>query len=531
MPSRELYIRHQFSGGWATSFGSEIDGAPDAGGIVTLPFLLNAEDIMYNLDGGPRCVPGTTQVNSVEMESGTAINGVFDFWLTGSLGTPAQHRIVHVGTKIKKDDADGTFTDLFTGMTAGATPCYSVLEDILVISSNGGDVPKSWDGSTAQSLAGSPPPFQFSEVHKNYLWAAGDPAYPSRLYFCVVLDPEDWSGAGSGYIDIDPSDGDGITGLASHKNDLFVFKGPHKGAIHRITGSAPTGSDPFARSTFASGIGCVSHQSIFRFGDDLGFMWSDGTVRSLSATAAFGDFKEASLSLGIDTWLREHLTIGSLRKVQAVNWSEQGVALFSVPVDGSTANNYILMMDYRFGAPRWASWPSFSTAGVSLGIVVDTANRRRLVMGGGSDGFLRRFGQPTRSIDGATALQPKITTPFMSYGTPIMMKTLSAAAVGITPRNNGDFTLAWTRDGNTQQTTTLNQSSGDVLAPAAANQFTLGTSTLGGGGFVQRFVELEEGGEFRSIQYEIAQSVNNNDLEVHTLAARVQPGAWSTENV
>jgi hypothetical protein len=66
---------------------------------------------------------------------------------------------------------------------------------------------------------------------------------PSRLYYSANVDPEDWVGVGSGSIDIDINDGDMITGIASYQDNLFVFKGPNKGSIHRITGSSPTGSD------------------------------------------------------------------------------------------------------------------------------------------------------------------------------------------------------------------------------------------------------------------------------------------------
>ena len=79
------------------------------------------------------------------------------------------------------------------------------------------------------------------------------------------------------HLDIDPGDGDRITGLVSHKNELWVFKGPHKGSIHRITG---TSNSDWARTTFIEGVGAVWQNSIFRFGDDIGFLWSDGSPRT-----------------------------------------------------------------------------------------------------------------------------------------------------------------------------------------------------------------------------------------------------------
>jgi hypothetical protein len=63
-----------------------------------------------------------------------------------------------------------------------------------------------------------------------------------------------------------------------------------------------------------------------------------------------------------------------------------------------------------------------------------------------------------------------------------------------------------------------------------ANSFILGTSTLAGAQFVNRFFSLEEGGEFRSIQFQITQSGLNEDIAIHSLFAEVEPGADSMEN-
>lgn len=535
MPSLQKSVYHRFNGGWATSYGPTSEAAPQArsGNLtVDIPFLLHAEDLVYELDGGPHKAPGATKLNSSALASGAEVKGLFDFWITGSSGTPTQHRVCHVGTVIMSDDADGSFTNLFTGLESGKTPCYSVLGDLLVMATDSTvDVPKSWDGTTAQNLAGSPPNFAFMTVHKGRMFAGGDAANPSRLYYCAYLTPGDWSGLGSGYIDIDPSDGDSLTGLASFKGDLFIFKGPYKGSIHRLTGSAPTGGDPFALVPFARGIGAVWHNTIFQIADDIGFMWSDGSVHTLTAVASYGDFSEASLTRPIQTWLRENVNFSRLRGAWAVNWSSWGAILFGLPINSSTTNNIILMVDYRFQPFRWASWPSFSSVASCLARVVDPgANNDPIIMSGGTDGFIRKLGQPTRSIDGNTALSYRVTTPNLTYANPLYEKTFAGFGLGIQPRNNGDITFGWTRDDATQQTDTVTQTRAAVLGAAAANQFTLGTSTLAGTRFLDIWRTELGGGRFRSIQYEITHSVNNDDCEVHSLTAILEGGSLSMEN-
>lgn len=60
--------------------------------------------------------------------------------------------------------------------------------------------------------------------------------------------------------------------------------------------------------------------------------------------------------------------------------------------------------------------------------------------------------------------------------------------------------------------------------------FTLDTSTLAGAAFVSRFLQTETGGEFRDIQYQVSDNINNSDLEVHSIAAGITIGSDSTEN-
>ncbi len=529
MATKRTFVTHEFEGGWSTELGQTLRVGVGEDGKVGLTHLVNAENIVYEATGGPHKMPGTTRLNSSALESGAAVVGCYDFWRQGTGGSPTQRRVIHVGTTIKNDAADGVFADLFTGMEAGKIPSYSTFDDFLIISSDSTiDVPKSWDGSTAQNLGGSPPRFAFSATHKNRSWAAGDILNPSRLYFCALLDPEDWTGSGSGNIDIDPNDGDAITGIVSHNNDLWVFKGPHKGSIHRITGSAPTGADGFARTTFIRGIGAVGHNSIFAFANDIGFMWSDGSIHSLSATDAFGDYNETALSRPIQSFLRERLVFNRIKQVWAENSSSESFVLFTVTVDSGSTNNYILLMDYRFQPVRWASWPVLGVA--SIAHMIDSASSNRpILMAGSLDGFVLKLLQADRSINGTGAIAFRVTAPFLDYGNPITLKIPSIGSLGIAPKNDGNITFGWTRDNNAQQTVTITQGGGDVLGPASANQFTLGTSTLSGGRFVDRFVDLIEGGEFRAIQYDITNSVLNEDVEIHSIGSAINIGAWSIE--
>ena len=113
MPTRRKHIQHHFAGGWATDFGPSAPGvAPDQAGQFKVPFLVDAENVVFELDGGPRKIKGSTKLNSVQLESGATITGLYDYWRQGTGGSATQKRVIHIGTKIYKDDADGTFDQI-----------------------------------------------------------------------------------------------------------------------------------------------------------------------------------------------------------------------------------------------------------------------------------------------------------------------------------------------------------------------------------------------------------------------------------
>lgn len=521
--SKTLSLRHNFGGGWATDMGPAFDGGLDQNGVIQIPFLLDAKNVIYELDGGPRKKWGTTKL-STALEAGASVRGLVDFWRMGVAGTPVQKRVLHVGTKIKADAADGTFVDIRTGVSSTSVPNYCVFDDIVIISDDSGSAPLYYDQTTCAPLGGTPPNFQFCVRHKNRAWASGNPAFPSRLYYSALDNAQDWVGAGSGTIDVDSDDGDGVTGLASHKDSLFLFKGPNCGSIHRITGSAPTGSDAFARKTFVDGIGAVGQNSIFRYGDDLAFLTPEGSVHSLTVTQEFGDFRASALTAPINQYLALRVNRAQLKKAWAVSDNIRGVALITMPFNGTTANSRTLMMDYRFQPPRWAYWDDL--ANICFANVIDPADSNRgKIMSGHADGFVRKQFAATRSIDGDTAITMNVLTPFLNYATPYNMKVLNMLALG-TVSHGGTYTVSWIGNvSGLEQSTQISNSSAALLGV-----FVLGTDVLGSVQYTDRFVDTTTGGEFRHIQFQIRHSDNNTDAEVHSITAGVTVSAYSMEN-
>lgn len=457
-----------FAGGWATDLGPSFTASPQ-GNALSLPFLLSADNLTFELDGGPHKVGGATRLNSSQVTDGTSpslFHGLSDCWFQGTAGSETQKAVAYADTRIVKMDAmDGTWDELTTGLENNREPCFSMFNDAVILSTTSTtDVPQSWNGAaaTTSNLSAGAPNFSFHTPHKNRMWAAGVASNPSRLYYSASLDATDWTTAGNaGSIDIDPSDGDRIVGLISHKNELIIFKGPNRLSIHRITGSSPS---DFARVPFVTGVGGVNHNSIFRINDDVVFASPRG-IHSLAATAAYGDYIEAFLARPILTYYQDSLNASMLDKSWGVNYQAKGLAVWSFAKSSGSVKNVYLVYDYRFQPGRWVSWGKSNAYqnGHCLSILQTTARKHRL-FAGTSEGFVYQLDVAARSINAATAYTYEWQTPFLNFGTSSVMKAASDMYISLLPKGSADLTFGYTRDTQTEQTEAVSQNSGNVLA-------------------------------------------------------------------
>lgn len=542
------FLTHTFAGGWATDYGPTSRVGPDQGGNVAVPFLSAARNIEFDLTGAVRKAPGTSaHSDSAYFEPGGFIDilGVYDFWRQS--GGSTQHSIVvHTSSQTTKfgeiradHNADGAYSTLFYSaggslveqlFTENFIPNYNQFDDFLIIGTYGNaggasyNTPHTFDLTTYQRIGGGAPSFGFSCTHKSHVFAAGDPANPSRLYYCVPGNPEDWTGVGSGSIDISLGDGDAITGLVSYKGVLIIFKGPYKGSIHRLNGStdADFSLDPLS----TSGVTAAWQNSIFQFGDDIGFVSPRGTVHSLSATDKFGGLTNAYLSLPINNYLKSHLNYTRHKYWWAVTNPSTGQVFITVSKAGSAKNNLLLVMDYRFlamgeSSPRWSYWDYFNAQSLALG--VEYGNQHR-ILAGDDEGNIWKLDYPTRNHDGE-GITATVTTPFLNYGDDYNTKTLNAISMGIVPRNDNDVDVTWTRDTGLPQTLAQSQAAEVIL-----DVFQLDVDYLTDGVLNPRFVQTEEGGSFRSVQYSLTDDNLYSNFELYSIGALVTVDSPSMEN-
>jgi hypothetical protein len=171
-------------------------------------------------------------------------------------------------------------------MANGQTTYFETALNILY-GLNGTDVGK-WDGTTFTHNPSGFPAAYFPIWFHNYMFAARTNANPNRLAWSNLGDPTTWDAVNQ-IVDINPGDGDEITGVGVLNDELFAFKRNTIWSITGFSGSTFTSTTANTQNTnnHIYGYGCVAPNSIVAAGDDiyfLSFLGDTPHIRSLQKT-------------------------------------------------------------------------------------------------------------------------------------------------------------------------------------------------------------------------------------------------------
>lgn len=201
-------------------------------------------------------------------------------------------------------------------------------------------VPK-YNAATVSTVAAIPVG-KFARWFHNQLHVAGMSANPNRLQSSDIGTSETFSGGNSSTIDVNPNDGDKITGMHELKDELIVFK---RNRIWAMTGFGTTALTLAGLSERLTGFGALSHRSIINTGNDLlyiGFLGDKPIVRSLQRTR-YGTIVDAGIISDDIEGTMNGLNKTSFEKTAGV--FDGRYAWFAVPNGASTNNDLCLTYD------------------------------------------------------------------------------------------------------------------------------------------------------------------------------------------
>jgi hypothetical protein len=292
------------------------------------------------------------------------------------------------------------------------------------------------------------------------LWVADIGSDNLTIYYSVLLDPTDFTGIGSGYINLEQvvPGGDKIVALAQHNNYLIVFC---KNNI--VVYNNANDIDTLSLEDVIEGVGCIARDSIQSLGTDLLFL-SNAGLRSLGRTIQEKSLPFRDLSRNIrDTFLQMTYS-QNVDQIRSVYFEREAFYLLVFP-----AGNFVYCFDVRApledGSYRATVWTKIAPKAVAT-----TADRRLLL--GKTDGVALYNGY----TDNGASYTFSYYTPYVDFGIPESIKILKKIVVTIVGASNTTLDIRWafnytTKYYSTQVTTKNNPVSEYGIAEYGVSEY------------------------------------------------------------
>ncbi len=325
-PNIEL---NDFSGGLNTfdpEYISPLNQSPDLDNLVIL-------------DKGFKKRNGDSAWNSSAMVStSTAIAGMG--YVQYNAGTQFLNAIA--GTKFFTDSGlSGTMADA-TGsvtITAGQNNIWTpiIYNNLQTWFGGAPDAPFKYSGSgTAAALGGSPPSAATAFAANNRIFAISTVANPSRIFWPVLGDPEDWAGAGSGNADVAKSDGEALQcGIVTGPDTAILFK---NSSTHLMVLTR----QPFPIYQLQKGIG-IAGRNAYAYANGTIYFITPG-LRMKSTTDGV-NFKTYPNDIN-DIWDSINTTT-RIPYIQGIYYQPLEWIMWMVSTGSATTNNYLIIWDIQ----------------------------------------------------------------------------------------------------------------------------------------------------------------------------------------
>ncbi len=281
---------------------------------------------------------GDVEFNSTAMVSGsTPITGLG--YIKYNSGTQFLNAIA--GTKFfTSSSLTGTMVDT-TGavtITSGATNIWTPLNfnNLQIWFGGSPDAPFKYSGTgNAAVLGGSPPTAYTGFAANNRIFGISTVANPSRIFWPILSNPEDWTGTGSGSADVALSDGEALQcGVVTGPDTAILFK---NSSTHLMVLTR----QPFPIYQLQKGIGICGRYAYASVNGTIYFLTPSLRMKSTQDGLNFKDYpQDVDPILGSINTNRIGSIVGYFH--ETLEW-----VMFFVSTGTSTTNNYLIIWDIR----------------------------------------------------------------------------------------------------------------------------------------------------------------------------------------
>jgi hypothetical protein len=414
--------------------------------------------------------------------------------------------------------------------TANKTVMFEQMDDLMFIC-NGSNTPQQYNGVGNTSDVTTPPAdwagtnnptmmLKHGRGEAEKMWAIGVANQTQRVYYSKTRDPNDWTAAGAGNIDIETSDGYGVIGLAEFGERLIAFG---KRQVFLINDeSIVTGEWGYQKAQWEGGAG--NRRLIVPTPFDIFVMAEDGDIYSVSTAQEFGDYKSASVLRGsfMHEWVKEFIDLTNIEDfhaiydpvLRAIKWFVRRKTLAHI----DTALIYFFDRDPSEAWIVHDNQSNDSGYKASASELVRTAvGTFKVFTGGWGDGFVWEL-ETANQNDNANAFSAGFRTARLPFENPRIRKRYDKGWIIAKEEGNYNIDIDWWVDGvaQTRRNADLTPSGSFILGTSL-----LDTGILGGDAFIDSDFELGEYG--KRIEFEIFNNRVNEDFFVSQLLIDHQP--------
>lgn len=262
------------------------------------------------------------------------------------------------------------------------------------------------------------------------LWLADIGNNDLTVYYSALLDASDFSGIGSGFINLEQvvPGNDSIVALAEHNNFLVIFC-KYNIVIYRNADNI----DNLELVDVIANVGCIARDSIQSIGTDILFL-SDSGVRGLGRTIQEKSAPVRDISVNVRDQLLNFIKLEDMNLCRSVYFEADAFYLLSLPSIG-----FVYCFDVRSflenGAARTTIWNSISPK--TLAVTYDN----RLLLGK-TNGVAEYKGYKDDNLSYTFTYY----TPYLDFGSPSISKVLKKIVVTVFGTNETALDIRWAFD-------------------------------------------------------------------------------------
>lgn len=288
-------------------------------------------------------------------------------------------------------------------------------------------------GGAFSSLGGTPPSnVKYIETHKGRVFMANTSAGKSRLHFCYLNEPEDWTtiadeSTDAGYIDVGLDDGDQITGIKSIGSILLIFKTTSTWALF--------GNNPldFKVRKLSPTVGCVANKTIVTCDTFAIFLANTGVYAANSDGVTMLSY---NIKPTVDTWTSGQRGSACAGRLNTQYW---------LAIDSGSDNlpDVVYVLDYVYGV-----WGYYTNKKENVFLT----RRDGTLLSGGSDTDVIRKHNDTDN-DNGSAIDMIWDSPDFDFDDWVAVKTALDIMVSAYPISGKTLTVTHLVDGVASATT------------------------------------------------------------------------------